>query len=303
MKLAPVLLIPVMTVTVMATHQEMDTVLKGKVTQKTVYRCVNPSAQAIQKKDCRYKTVILYNNNGKQSKAVHYYRNRISYTIKFIHSDKGNLTGKKKFNAQGKLIQSEQFSYDRNSTLLEWKSYDQKGLLYERKTYLYNEQGKQVQQARHRPAGGYYEKWIYTYDTQGNKLKTENYREDKNRNWSEMYRYNDEGLLVETLMYSKGAFLFKIIYNYNKKKFIVEKLEYDKNNRQFARTACTYDSRDNVISRVRYWSDGTVDRRKTFSYDEVGNITVKKSFVVKTKKGDPMEKLTEMLIFEYIYAR
>jgi hypothetical protein len=169
------------------------------------------------------------------------------------------------------------YKYDTNGSQIELNGYNSDGSSRGGKyTSKYDAKGNQIEVNGYSNIPGIIDgrerKTIYKYDTNGNKIEESWYDPDGSLSLITIFKYDSRGNQIEANCYnSDGSLLIsRSTYKYDSRGNKIE------DNFCFPYPVCDsgdkytfkYDSRGNQIEENRYNSDGSLEYKHTFKYDE-----------------------------------
>jgi hypothetical protein len=217
---------------------------------------------------------------------------------------KGNLTerlnkGTKDYGTESSIHRIV-YTFDLEGKATGWEEYNEGKPIPVKDVYIYDDKGNRVRQTVTYPSSREQAVLLIVYDSMGNKIEERGYypvptfNENKNNSkpdekyFHKLIKYNYQGKTLTEIIYyyEKNVVTNRVLYTYengNIKEVVAYALDKNKDLVQFGRTTFEYDEKDNIIEKLIYKADNSIETKHIKGYDNNGFIT---SHIVYDSKGE-----------------
>jgi hypothetical protein len=189
--------------------------------------------------------------------------------------------------------------YNDKGNMTEMIYYNIDGNISTRSIYKYNTKGNNIETNRYESNGNLYEKIIYIYDDKCNNIEEVRYNPDGSIEFKFLFSYDNDGNKTGVNEICKSSYddsYFEIKcsvdYKFDNQGNVIEKIEYSSDGSLDNKCSYIYDDNDNMIQKIRQSSNETDHDKYKFSYDEKGNI-------VEESKYDKLGQLQYCYKYKY----
>jgi hypothetical protein len=293
--------------------------------------CGSPEKKSVKKKKEKSanEITLLDQDNREDLKAAKNHVKERRTVSSFYNkygkvSERGFLVEKKHYDEQGRLIEVIRFlsngdidlkwtyEYNDNDDIVHSKTINGLGFLrYERKS-KYDDEGKEIEREEYDVKSKKFNKIIYEYDDKGDLLVAKTYNPDGNLVMIENNKYEADGKLVLKKLENPEGALFSVtqikydslgrksqelVKDFRDKPsftmFVYDSLGYlNGKNRGYLNELFINDENGNVITEKLFDSEGGLQQRIDYFYDEKGLLS-------KRIRYDGMEKPALFIKYEY----
>ncbi|GGH01667.1 hypothetical protein GCM10007415_42230 [Parapedobacter pyrenivorans] len=267
----------------------------NKLLRKEMYEYDSQGNKIVEQEEGGYKLVHQYDATGKKTVSEFSKEDYMSYE----YNEDGLLEKEKHYRkhiTNAKLLNTIVYKYNKARQLIEEYETDLTWGKSERRLYQYDERGNRIEKKwiKNIGDGDFEEIWSATYDEKGNKLK-EVLKAD-NRTYFEVYLYDENGRKIKTEQYesylqrtvdkrttflynNKDSLILKTEFNergnisrdtiiYDEKGRKTHRLSFYDTNKRSTYNKFKYNQNGKLIDRSTFNSDGTLQSRETYEYDE-----------------------------------
>lgn len=186
---------------------EIGLIGKVKTLTETSFYAVDKFGK-IQKKDIRFKIILLFNKIGNKIEENWYWSDgSLHKKVTYKYDNKGNKTEENTYDSDGGLDYKGIYKYDDKGNIIEENTYNSDGSLFLKTTYKYDGKGNKTEENSYDSDGSFDFKSTFKYDNKGNIIERNLYNSDGSsylKKYTFKYEYDEIGNRLKKTTFKNG---------------------------------------------------------------------------------------------------